>query len=137
MVRIYHTNLGIAKTGVWPGFAIEEVRPNPARVDGERACVSWCEPAAARAGRAGGSAPRLAAGEPGEPVKSPESGSGSAFLALICYVYTFFICDLDLDRICVHIIIAGVYGPICKYCSGNLELFCIYNKYYQYMTFGY
>ena len=32
MVRIYHTNLGIAKTRPWPGFAIEEVRPNPARV---------------------------------------------------------------------------------------------------------
>ena len=32
LVRIYHTNFGIAKTRPWPGFAIEEVRPNPARV---------------------------------------------------------------------------------------------------------
>ena len=48
-----------------------------------------------------------------------------AFLAAICIVYTFFITDPDLARICVRTIIAGFYSPICKYCSGNLDVLCI------------
>ena len=54
-------------------------------------------------------------------LKSP----ASAFLAPICRVYTFFIADPDLARICVHAIIAGFFSPICKYCPGNLDVHCI------------
>ena len=50
---------------------------------------------------------------------------GSAFLAAICLVYTSFIAGPDVARICVDTIIAGFYFPICKYCSGNLDVLCI------------
>ena len=50
---------------------------------------------------------------------------GSAFRILtqfaFCVTHTFVVADPDLATF-VHTIIAGFYGPICKYCSAETEL---------------